>query len=212
MHHYGRLKAVCLGAPADGGGWTIWKGNLCDNDAYCMSKCVWTQECIRAPALSVLKQKHKGGMLLIQQAGGRILCAVSVCEIWCMKSTCKSLLEGAFLCAYWSVIVYSNRCWLGEMHPPLCSLQGFNPTLLFTALFSSSNLPSAENVILSLVTFPLFQQMTELVTFGVRLHKWVFLPDLFCYWKINVNFIQQKPHSGFIQSWLLYSLRKWRNH
>lgn len=46
MHHYGRLKAVCLGMPADGGGWNIWKGNLCDNDAYCMSKSGWMQDCI----------------------------------------------------------------------------------------------------------------------------------------------------------------------
>lgn len=24
----------------------LGKERLCDNDAYCMSKCVWTQECI----------------------------------------------------------------------------------------------------------------------------------------------------------------------
>lgn len=56
------------------------------------------------------------------------------------------------------------------------------------SLFSSSNLPPAENVIalLSLVTFSLFQQMTKLLlffffffsTFGILLHTWVFPTDL----------------------------------
>lgn len=31
-----------LGKPADGAGRTIWIGRGCDNDAYCMTKCVWT--------------------------------------------------------------------------------------------------------------------------------------------------------------------------
>lgn len=72
MHHYGRLKAVCLGTPADGGSRTIWKGRLRDNDAYCMSKCARTPECIRAEAqyrnCASERKRGKGAALLIQQA------------------------------------------------------------------------------------------------------------------------------------------------
>lgn len=128
------------------------KEKLCDNDAYCMSKCVWTQECVRVLVLNGKQVSWK-----------RCNAANSPLQIWYMKSTCESLLGGGFLCAYWSVIVYPNRCRLGEKHPPLWSSQRFNPPLYFTALFSSSNLPPALNVILSLVTFSLFQHMTELL-------------------------------------------------
>lgn len=67
--------------------------------------------------------------------------------------------------------VLISHCLLQSMVTVRCSLHSVlyrDLTLLrciLTALFSSSNLPSAENVIalLSLVTFLLFQQMTKLL-------------------------------------------------
>lgn len=148
MHHYGRLKAVCLGTPADGGGWTIWKGNLCDNDAYCMSKGVWTPEYM---CVLLLKRKEKKKLKKRWPAANRLEKTFSVREIWYMKSTCKSLLEGVFyVCIDQSLFTPIDadfvKCCLFSVWELTLS------TLPFTALFSSSNLPCAENVIAVTVT------------------------------------------------------------
>lgn len=83
-----------------------------------------------------------------------------------MKSTCKSLLEGSFyVCIDQSLFTPIDadfvKCTLVSVLYRDLTLFALH----FAALFSSSNLPSAENVIalLSLVTFSLFQQMTKLL-------------------------------------------------
>lgn len=92
--------------------------------------------------------------------------ALSVCVIWYMKSTCTSLFGGSFyVCIDQPLFTPIDgdfvKCTL------LCVLS--RDLTLFAlhsaSLFSSSNLPPAENVItlLSLVTFSLFQQMTKLL-------------------------------------------------
>ena len=187
MHHYGRLKAVCLGTPADGGGWTIWKGSLCDNDAYCMSKCVWTPECICADEKRKIN-KNKGSPLLIQQA------RENICEIWYMKSTCKSLLGGSFyVCIDQSLFTpidadFAERTLLCVLHRDL-TLSASR----FAALFSSSK-PSFSwkcDSITVTCHFPFISTDDKAFTFSILLHTWVyFSTDLFCYWKINVHFIQ----------------------
>jgi len=83
-----------------------------------------------------------------------------------MKSTRESLLEGSFyVCIDQSLFTpidadFVKCTFLSVLHRDLTL-----STSHFTALFSSSRLPSAENVIalLSLVTFSLFQQMTKLL-------------------------------------------------
>lgn len=140
MHHYGRLKAVCLGTPADGEGWTIWKGRLCDNDAYCMSKCVWTQECICVAVLNInythphhihthTKKKKKEKCYATNSTGFWRTFSMRH-DIWNFH---VSLCWKGFLYVYWSVIVYSNRCWLSEMQPARDSALS---ALHYTPLFS----------------------------------------------------------------------------
>ena len=81
-------------------------------------------------------------------------------------------VRGSLLCVYWSVIVYANRCWLGEMQPLLCLR--VNP--LRAALFSSSNLPPAENVIAVTVTchFLFISTHDRASTLSILLLTWVF--------------------------------------
>lgn len=83
-----------------------------------------------------------------------------------MKSTCKSLLEGSFYVridqALFTPIDADSvkRALLSVLYRDLTLFASRS-----AALFSSSNLPPAENVIalLSLVTFSLFQHMTKLL-------------------------------------------------
>lgn len=137
MHHYGRLKAVCLGTPADGGGWTIWNRRLGDNDAYCMSKCVDTgvDPCCRAKYEVI----GKSGMWLIQQAPFHPLWYV-IFEIY-MK-----LLVGRSL-SYWSVVVGSNRCWLREKQPLSLLFNPLSAALYgFVLLFKPSSCWKCDSV------------------------------------------------------------------
>lgn len=136
MHHYGRLKALCLGMPADGEGWTIWKGSLCDNDAYCMSKCIRMQECI-----CIGGRITTGALMLIQQAWANIICFF---DIW---NPHVSLWEGTS-CVYWSVVVCSDRCWLCEACPRLVfTIEAYPPFVLHSpTLFSSSNQPKCDSI------------------------------------------------------------------
>lgn len=94
------------------------------------------------------------------------------------------------LCVYWSAIVYSNRCWLCEMHPPLCSLQRFNPLRVafcfFVLLFKPSSGWKCDSV--TVTCHFLFISTDDKAssfffffffsTFGILLHTWVFPTDL----------------------------------
>lgn len=67
-------------------------------------------------SVSVLREKQQTALIekealqLIQQAGGNMMC------LWDMmyEIYMQVFVRGILLCAYWSVIVYSNRCWLCE--------------------------------------------------------------------------------------------------
>lgn len=101
-----------------------------------------------------------------------------------MKSTCKSLLEGVFyVCIDQSLFTPIDADFVK------CSLLSVLyrdltlTALRFTALFSSSNLPPAENVIAVTVTchFLFISTDDKAFTLSILLHTWVFPTDLLCY-------------------------------
>lgn len=197
MHHYGRLKAVCLGTPADGGGWTIWKGRLCDNDAYCMSKCARTPECICADALNRNYVSKGKGRKRCSAANSTGFWENLLCGAWYLKSTCKSLLERAFY-------VRIDQSLFTPIDPDLvkCSPHSalYRDSTLslhctFYSFVLSSSLPSAENVIAFTVTchFLFISRDDKALTFGIhrRTHTRAYIQQIFfffsCHWKIRCS-------------------------
>lgn len=131
----------------------------------------------------------KGAPMLIQQAWASTLCLWDMIYGIYMWVFVRRIL----LCVYWSVIVYSNRCWLCEMRPPLCSLEGFNPLRVafccFVLVFKPSFSSKCDSITVT-CHFLFISTHDKAFTFSIPLHTWVFPTDLLCYWKINVNFIQ----------------------
>lgn len=171
MHHYGRLKAVCLGMPADGGAWTVWKGNLCDNDAYCMSKSVRMQ----GPGIGGIKQnfQKRKGFMLNQHSTGSSKPDPFVRR---MKHTCTSLREERepLMCVLISHCLLQSMLTFWSVPSSSVLHRGLTPPpphitfCRFVLLFKP-----AESVIalLSLVTFSLFQWMTKRSRFSLPLHR-----------------------------------------
>lgn len=158
MHHYGRLKAVCLGTPADGGGWSIWKGNLCDNDAHCVSVRVagvypWISQQIHAnPAFNRLQRTR-------------------VCHIWNTRGCKREPLMCVLIshCLLQSMLTFWSVPSSSVLH------RGLTPPLHITFCRFVLLFKPAESVIalLSLVTFSLFQRMTKRSRFSLVLHRGV---------------------------------------
>lgn len=101
-----------------------------------------------------------------------------------MKYACKSLLGGALYMRidqslFTPIDADLVKCSLFSV---LCRDLTLS-ALHFVALFSSSNLPSAENVIAFTVTchFIFISTDDKAFIFSILLHTWVFSTDLFCH-------------------------------
>lgn len=141
--------------------------------------------------------RRGGGTVLIQKGHcswfNRLDKAVSVCEIWYMKSTCESLLEGCFyVCIDQSLFTPIDadfvRCTLASvLHRDLTLFASSHFFHHFVLLFKPSFGWKCDTVTCH---FLFISTDDKAFTFSILLHTWVFSTDLFRYWKINVHFIQ----------------------